>query len=796
MRKVHAFLVPGLCLLAGAACAQAPAAPRIDSGDTAWMLTSTLLVILMTIPGLALFYGGLGRAKNMLSVLVQVFVIFALCSLLWAIYGYSLAFSGEGKFVGDLSKVFLKGVGLESFGALTTIPEYVFFAFQGTFAAITVALIVGSFAERIKFSAVLIFAVLWFSFSYVPMAHIVWGGGLLAADGALDFAGGTVVHINAGIAGLVGAYMVGKRIGFGREAFTPHSLTLTMVGASLLWVGWFGFNAGSAGAANAVAGLAFVNTVLATAAATLSWSAGEAVHKGKASMLGAASGAVAGLVAVTPAAGFVGPMGAIAIGLVSGLVCLWGVGGLKRMLKVDDAFDVFGVHGVGGIVGAILTGVFAAQGLGGTGGPDSRHLQHGRAAVDTGQERAVHHRLVRRGVLRGLQDRRPAGGPARERGGRAPGARYQLPRRDGVQPLTGGAAGRGGFTPRVQKNQTRARPPRAGLAVPWPPWTQPSARSSTACATALRARPPLRICGGGTKDFHGPGAPRHAGEPLDMRPLSGIVSYEPSELVVTARAGTPLAELEALLARHGQCLAFEPPRFAPGGTVGGMVAAGLSGPARASVGAVRDFVLGVEIINGRGELLRFGGQVMKNVAGYDVSRLMAGSWGQLGVITEVSLKVLPVAPAEATLRFECNQADALKQAARLGRPAPAFECQLLAGRGRRGPALCAPARRARGGRCRLSRHGRRAAGRAQRARRLAGLPRPASALVCGAPGRPGAVAPVPAADGAGAATARGRGGAAHRMAWRPALAAGAGAHHGEALRTLAPAGRVVVLLVL
>ena len=373
MRKVHAFLVSGLCLLAGAACAQAPAAPRIDSGDTAWMLTSTLLVILMTIPGLALFYGGLGRAKNMLSVLVQVFVIFALCSLLWAIYGYSLAFSGEGKFVGDLSKMFLKGVGLESFGALTTIPEYVFFAFQGTFAAITVALIVGSFAERMRFSAVLIFAVLWFSFSYVPMAHIVWGGGLLAADGALDFAGGTVVHINAGIAGLVGAYMVGKRIGFGREAFTPHSLTLTMVGASLLWVGWFGFNAGSAGAANAVAGLAFVNTVLATAAATLSWSAGEAVHKGKASMLGAASGAVAGLVAVTPAAGFVGPMGAIALGLVSGLVCLWGVGGLKRMLKVDDAFDVFGVHGLGGIVGAILTGVFASQGLGGTGGltPDT-----------------------------------------------------------------------------------------------------------------------------------------------------------------------------------------------------------------------------------------------------------------------------------------------------------------------------------------------------------------------------------------------------------------------------------------
>ena len=358
---------------AAAPAAPAAPAPKVDSGDTAWMLTSTLLVILMTIPGLALFYGGLGRSKNMLSVLMQVFVVFSLISLLWAIYGYSLAFSGEGKFFGGFDKIFLKGVTQETFGALTTIPEYVFFAFQGTFAAITVALIVGSFAERIKFAAVLIFSVLWFTFSYVPMAHIVWGGGLLGADGALDFAGGTVVHVNAGIAGLVGAYMVGKRIGFGKEAMTPHSLTLTMVGASLLWVGWFGFNAGSAGAANANAGLAFVNTVLATAAATLSWIAGEALHKGKASMLGAASGAVAGLVAVTPAAGFVGPMGSIVMGLIAGVVCLWGVGGLKRMLNVDDAFDVFGVHGVGGILGAILTGVFASQGLGGTGGltPDT-----------------------------------------------------------------------------------------------------------------------------------------------------------------------------------------------------------------------------------------------------------------------------------------------------------------------------------------------------------------------------------------------------------------------------------------
>ena len=358
---------------AEAAPAAAPA-PKLDSGDTAWMLTSTLLVILMTIPGLALFYGGLARSKNMLSVLVQVFVVFSLISVLWALFGYSFTFGGEGLFVGGAEKLFLKGIAPDTLsGVLPTIPEYVFVAFQGTFAAITVALIVGAFAERIRFSAVLIFSVLWFTFSYIPMAHMVWGGGLLGQDGALDFAGGTVVHINAGMAALVGAYMVGKRIGYGREALTPHSLTLTMVGASLLWVGWFGFNAGSAGAANGVAGLAFINTVLATAAATLSWIAGEALHKGKASMLGAASGAVAGLVAVTPAAGFVGPMGAIVLGLIAGVVCLWGVSGLKRMLGADDAFDVFGVHGVGGIVGAILTGVFASQSLGGTGGlaPDT-----------------------------------------------------------------------------------------------------------------------------------------------------------------------------------------------------------------------------------------------------------------------------------------------------------------------------------------------------------------------------------------------------------------------------------------
>ncbi len=350
------------------------AAATLNAGDTAWMLTSTLLVILMTIPGLALFYGGLARAKNMLSVLVQVFVIFALISVLWALFGYSYTFSGEGQFFGDGGKLFLQGIAPDQLsGLLPTIPEYVFVAFQGTFAAITVALIVGAFAERMRFSAVLIFSVLWFTFSYIPVAHMVWGGGLLGKDGALDFAGGTVVHINAGIAALVGAYMVGKRIGYGKEALMPHSLTLTMVGASLLWVGWFGFNAGSAGAANGVAGLAFINTVLATAAATLSWLGAEALHKGKASMLGAASGAVAGLVAVTPAAGFVGPMGAMAMGLLVGPLCLWGVSGLKRLLRVDDAFDVFGVHGVGGIVGALLTGVFAAQSLGGTGGltPDT-----------------------------------------------------------------------------------------------------------------------------------------------------------------------------------------------------------------------------------------------------------------------------------------------------------------------------------------------------------------------------------------------------------------------------------------
>ena len=356
--------------------AAAEAVPTLSAGDTAWMLTSTMLVILMVIPGLALFYGGLVRSKNMLSVLAQVFVIFSLITVLWAIYGYSLAFGGEGKFFAGFDKLFLMGITPDTLSSmLKTIPEYVFVAFQSTFAAITVALIVGAFAERIKFAAVIVFSVLWFTFSYIPMAHMVWGGGLLGADGALDFAGGTVVHINAAVAGLVGAYMLGKRIGFGKEALPPHSLTLTMVGASLLWVGWFGFNAGSAGAANGAAGLAFINTILATVAAAISWIVAEALLRGKASMLGAASGAVAGLVTITPAAGFVGPMGSIVMGIIAGPLCFWGVSGLKHLLKVDDVCDVFGVHGVGGILGAILTGVFCAKGLGGI-EPEGYNMAH------------------------------------------------------------------------------------------------------------------------------------------------------------------------------------------------------------------------------------------------------------------------------------------------------------------------------------------------------------------------------------------------------------------------------------
>ena len=357
------------------AAGAAVAAPVVEKGDVAWIMTATMLVLFMALPGLALFYGGLVRAKNMLSVLMQVMVVFSLISILWVAYGYSLAFTEGSPYIGSLSKLFLSGVTTSSladtFTETVKLPEYAFIAFQCTFAGITCALIVGSFAERMKFSAVLIFSVIWFTLCYLPIAHMVWGpGGMLLGDGALDFAGGTVVHINAGVAGLVGAYMVGKRIGYGRESMAPHSLTLTMVGASMLWVGWFGFNAGSNLEATAGATLAFINTLVATAAAVLSWSAGEAVFKGKASMLGAASGAVAGLVAITPACGSVGPMGAIVIGGLSGLVCLWGVSGLKKILGADDSLDVFGVHGVGGILGAILTGVFTAPSLGGTGAAD------------------------------------------------------------------------------------------------------------------------------------------------------------------------------------------------------------------------------------------------------------------------------------------------------------------------------------------------------------------------------------------------------------------------------------------
>ena len=365
----------GSGLGASALALAADAAPTVSKGDVTWMMLSTLLVIMMAVPGLALFYGGLVRAKNMLSVLMQVMVVFSLICVLWAVYGYSLAFGAEGLIIGDLSRVFLMGITPDSladtFSDGVKIPEFIFVAFQATFAGITCALIVGSFAERMKFAAVLLFSVIWFTFSYLPIAHMVWGaGGYLLDKGALDFAGGTVVHINAGVAGLVGAYVLGKRLGYGKESMAPHSLTLTMVGASLLWVGWFGFNAGSNLEATSGATLAFVNTLLAPAAAVLSWCLVEAMTKGKASMLGAASGAVAGLVAITPACGSVGPMGAIIIGLVSGVVCVWGVSGLKRMLGADDSLDVFGVHGVGGIVGAILTGVFAAPSLGGTGGDD------------------------------------------------------------------------------------------------------------------------------------------------------------------------------------------------------------------------------------------------------------------------------------------------------------------------------------------------------------------------------------------------------------------------------------------
>jgi Amt family ammonium transporter len=388
-------VAPAAAAPAAPAEAAPAAAPTPQKGDTAWMFVATLLVIMMTIPGLALFYGGLVRSKNMLSVLLQVFMIFSVIIVLWCLYGYSIAFTEKTAFFGGLDRAFLNGIWdpakatfstAATFSKGVVIPEFIYVAFQGTFAAITCGLIVGAFAERAKFSAVLAFMVLWFTFGYLPVAHMVWfwtgpdaikdaatlatesaKAGWLWQKGALDFAGGTVVHINAAVAGLVGAIMIGKRIGYGREHMAPHSLTMTMIGASMLWVGWFGFNAGSALEAGDVAALAFINTLLATAAASVSWVLGEWITKGKPSMLGGASGAVAGLVAITPACGFVGPMGGLIIGLVAGVVCLWGVNGLKRLIGADDSLDVFGVHGVGGILGALLTGVFAAPQLGGQG---------------------------------------------------------------------------------------------------------------------------------------------------------------------------------------------------------------------------------------------------------------------------------------------------------------------------------------------------------------------------------------------------------------------------------------------
>jgi Amt family ammonium transporter len=364
--------------------------PVPDKGDTAWVMTSTMLVILMTIPGLALFYGGMARSKNVLSLLMQVFMIVCMVAILWAVYGYSIAFTPGNAFFGGFDRLFMQGLTSASLAATFSkgvyIPEYVYFVFQMTFACITPALVVGAFAERIKFGAVLLFVALWFTFSYLPIAHMVWfwagpdaytdaaagaaataAAGFLFQKGALDFAGGTVVHINAGIAGLVGALMIGKRIGFGSASMAPHNVPMVMIGASLLWVGWLGFNVGSNLEASAFAGQVFANTMLATASAALAWSFAEWIHRGTPTMLGAASGAVAGLVAITPACGWVGPMGAIAIGLIAGLVCLWAVASLKKKLGYDDSLDVFGVHCVGGILGALLTAVFCAPALGGTG---------------------------------------------------------------------------------------------------------------------------------------------------------------------------------------------------------------------------------------------------------------------------------------------------------------------------------------------------------------------------------------------------------------------------------------------
>lgn len=356
--------------------AVAEAAPVMDKGDVAWMMTSTVLVLFMILPGLALFYGGLVRSKNMLSILMQTTLVACLMMLIWVTYGYSFAFGGsDSPYWGGLGKLFLAGVTPDSmaatFSAGYVIPEYLFIAFQMTFACITPALIIGAFAERIKFSAVLVFSALWVTFCYFPMAHMVWdANGLLFKHGAIDFAGGTVVHINAGVAALVGAFVVGKRVGYGKENMAPHSMVMTMIGASMLWVGWFGFNVGSNLEANGGATLAMINTFVATAAGAVTWAALEGVLRGKASMLGAVSGLVAGLVAITPACGTVGPMGAILLGVIAAAACYVFVTGVKIKLGYDDSLDVFGVHGVGGIVGAVLVGPLSAAAFGGVKGDD------------------------------------------------------------------------------------------------------------------------------------------------------------------------------------------------------------------------------------------------------------------------------------------------------------------------------------------------------------------------------------------------------------------------------------------
>jgi Amt family ammonium transporter len=387
-RWARGALLAPLAMLPAMALA-ADAAPVANKGDTAWMIVATLLVILMTVPGLALFYGGMVRAKNVLSTFMQVFVIFSLCTVLWIVYGYSIAFNGPGEWWGDLSRFFMHGLTADSNAATFTqgvvIPEFVFVVFQATFAAITTALAVGGFAERTKFSAVLIWAVLWFTFSYLPIARMVWySEGFMFKLGAIDYAGGTVVHVNAGIAGLMGALIVGKRTGFGTTAMPPHNVPYVMIGAALLWVGWFGFNVGSGLEANNFAGLVFLNTYVCTAMAACAWMFGEWIFRGRPTMLGAASGAVAGLVAITPSCGVVGPTGAIILGIVVGLVCLWACAGLKKAMGYDDSLDVFGVHCIGGILGALSCAILGYKGLGGVGTFDSIGKQFGIQATGVG----------------------------------------------------------------------------------------------------------------------------------------------------------------------------------------------------------------------------------------------------------------------------------------------------------------------------------------------------------------------------------------------------------------------------